>query len=203
MWISWNASTTSSHTRKHKHTSSLCTVWKQWSWFWRTAKIWLMQRKVPDTSAVGEPKLWILLQLLGTLLDVWLAMRSVSWATCRNGVQGGRGMSAYPHKRLRNLFPPSYCCCGTQSTAGCRWRWLVQGVYRHRNDLGHRWKHTHKHKNQDLIITTPAIALNVCCTALYSIEDPKVQTLWEERWGNIQNLNKNWRDMQLAFYISV
>lgn len=43
-------------THTHKHTSSLCMVWKQWSWMWRPAKIWLMQCKVPDTLAVGEPK---------------------------------------------------------------------------------------------------------------------------------------------------
>ena len=48
---SWNASQT--HTQ---HTSSLCTVWKQWSRVWRPPKIWLMQRKVPATSAAGEPK---------------------------------------------------------------------------------------------------------------------------------------------------
>lgn len=53
-------------------------------------------------------------------------------------VQGGQGMGAYPHKRQRNLFPPSYCCCGIQSTIDCRWRLLAQAAYHHRNDLSHR-----------------------------------------------------------------
>lgn len=67
-------------------------------------------------------------------------------------------MSAHLHKQQRNLFPPSYCCCGTQSTGGCQWRWSARAAYRHRNDLGHRWKHKIKHLN----LTTSAVLAEIC-----------------------------------------
>lgn len=130
-------------------------VWKQWSCMWRLAKIWSMQRKVPDTSAEWEPK----------TVDITAACRHIvgcvtghAFSQLKDVLEWSSGrLGTYPRKQQRNLFPPSYCCCGTQSTIGCRWRWLARATYHHKNDLGHRWRQTHI--NQDLNINTAVIAL--------------------------------------------
>lgn len=112
------------HTYWH---NSFFTVWKQRSCIWRRAKMWLMQHETADTLAVWEPQIAHL--ALPRHLD-----RRVTGNVFSAGMAG---TSTYLRIRQRSLFPPSYCCCETQSTVGCRWRWLAQVAYRHRNDLEH------------------------------------------------------------------
>lgn len=164
VWISWNISTTGSHThtctRSHTH-----KVWKQWSSMGRPAKIWLMEGKVPDTSAVGEPK----------TADITAASRLIvgcaighAFSQLNDVLEWSSGRStagAYPHKPQRNLFPPSYCCCGTQSTVCCLWRWLARAAYHHKNDLGHKWRQIQI--NQKLINNNLPYYLKRLYTALY------------------------------------
>lgn len=109
-----------------------------------------MQHKMPDTSAVGEPKRVFIFATASTHIVGCVIRPCVQHAW--------KKMSAHLHKQQRNLFPPSYCCCGTQSTGGCQWRWSARAAYRHRNDLGHRWKHKIKHLN----LTTSAVLAEIC-----------------------------------------
>lgn len=69
---------------------------------------------------------------------------------------------SYLHKWQRSPSPPSCCCCGTQSTSGCRWRSRHQGLYRHKTCL---WK-THTWKTNPVRIMTGVISLLCMCPQL-------------------------------------